>query len=224
VNDRHRVAHLSEIDEIEPRDPTKPSWRTVRRFFDIQAFGVNAWTAENPGDPAIEEHDEVGASAGRHEELYYVASGRATFTVDGEIHDARAGTFVFVREPEVRRGATAEEPNTVVLAFGGKPGEPFSISLWEELTPAVEKIEQQDYAGAKELLQRALDQRPDAAGALYNLACAESLLGERDAAVGHLVRAIELDRGFLDYARGDSDFDAIRGDPRFASAVGQVPA
>jgi tetratricopeptide (TPR) repeat protein len=220
----YRVAHLSEIDEIKQRDPTKPRWRTVRRFFDIQAFGVNAWTAEKPGDPAIEEHDEAGASAGHHEELYYVASGRATFTLDGQAHDAQQGTFVSVRDPEIRRGAVAEEPNTVVLAFGGKPGEPFSISLWEELTPAVERIEQEDYPGAKELLERALEQRPDAPGVLYNLACAEALLGEREAAVGHVLKAIELDKDFLGYARDDSDFDAIRDDPSFADAVGAVSA
>jgi tetratricopeptide (TPR) repeat protein len=224
VSAPYRVAHLSEIDEIRPRDTAKPSWRTVRRFFDIQAFGVNAWTAEKPGDSAIEEHDEAGTSAGQHEELYYIASGRATFALDGETHDAPSGTFVCVRDPKVRRGAVAAEPNTVVLAFGGKPGAPFSVSIWEQLTPAVEKIEQEDYAGGKDLLERALAQRPDAPGVLYNLACAESLLGECEAAVAHVLKAIELDRDFLEYARGDSDFDAIRDDPRFADTVGEVTA
>jgi len=55
---------------------------------------------------------------------------------------------------------------------------------------------------------------------LYNLACCESLTGRRDAALDHLRRAIELSGVAREYARGDSDFDALRGDPAFDELVG----
>ena len=44
---------------------------------------------------------------------------RATFTLGDETLDAPAGTIVFIRDPEVRRHARAEEPGTSVLAVGG---------------------------------------------------------------------------------------------------------
>jgi tetratricopeptide (TPR) repeat protein len=222
MTSRYQVAHLTEIDELGSNTPEHPNRRMVRRFFDVQAFGVNAWLATNPGDRVIEEHDEVGPDAGRHEELYFVAAGGASFVLDGAEHDAPSGTFVFVRDPSLRRGAVASEPNTVVLAFGGRAGEPFSVSSWEELAPAVARFEAGDYPGAKAILARALERHPMGPGVLYNLACAESLLGERDAAVGHALQAIELDDRFREYARTDSDLDSIRDDPKFAASLGTV--
>ncbi len=53
----------------------------------------------------------------------------------------------------------------------------------------------------------------------YNLACLEALAGNVNAAFDALDEAIE--RGFTnaEYAQSDSDFDAIRSDPRFAKAL-----
>jgi quercetin dioxygenase-like cupin family protein len=63
----------------------------------------------------IEEHDELGSGSGGHEELYFVATGHAEFTLDGATVDAPAGSIVFVR-PEQRRGAIAKASGTTVLA------------------------------------------------------------------------------------------------------------
>jgi hypothetical protein len=35
-------------------------WKPRRDILGIEAFGINAWTAENPGDEMVEEHDEPG--------------------------------------------------------------------------------------------------------------------------------------------------------------------
>src|SRR3712207_2624962 len=110
------IAALNAID----RDPTRPEWIPVRRRFAISAFGVNAWSAEGPVDQLIPPHEE--SSIG-HEELYFVVDGHATFTVAGEEIYAPAGTFVFVRDPAVERGARANEGGATVLAVGAKPGE-----------------------------------------------------------------------------------------------------
>jgi len=77
-------------------------WRPVRRTLGVGAFGINAYVAPNAGDDVVEEHTE---STLRHEEVYVVLSGRATFTLDGETLDAPAGTVVFVEDPLVRRHA-----------------------------------------------------------------------------------------------------------------------
>src|SRR5207237_8786423 len=56
------------------------------------------------------------------EELYLVLKGRAVFELDGERVDASTGTFVFAR-PGVKRTAVAEEPETTIIALGGRSEE-----------------------------------------------------------------------------------------------------
>ena len=100
-------------------------WSPIRRELDVQAFGINAWTAGawRTADPRARR------SALGHEELYLVTAGRATFTVDGDEIDAPAGTVVFVRDPAAQREAWAAEDGTTVLAVGGRPGEAVPAAL-----------------------------------------------------------------------------------------------
>lgn len=126
------VTHVSEIPDAAAPEPGFYAWKPVRRHFDVRSFGINAFVAARAGDWAVEEHDELGETAGRHEELYFVASGRATFRLDDEQLEAAAGTFVFVPDPAVLRSARALEPGTTVLAVGGLPGAAFTVSRWEE--------------------------------------------------------------------------------------------
>jgi len=49
------------------------------------------------------------------------------------------------------------------------------------------------------------------------------LTGKKQEALGHLTRAVELDPDFREMAGKDSDFDAIRDEPEFASAVAGKP-
>ena len=113
-----RVTHLDRLDLIHVAGV---NWRPVRRQLGITGFGINAYTADR-GQQLIEEHDESGGGAGRHEELYVVISGHAKFVVDGEEIDAPTGTFVFVPETTSRRSATARDEGTTVLVVGGSSG------------------------------------------------------------------------------------------------------
>ena len=54
---------------------------------------------------------------------------------------------------------------------------------------------------------------------LYDLACFEALSGEPEEAFAHLSRSVELDPGMKTGAAADSDFDALRSDPRFEALV-----
>jgi hypothetical protein len=122
------VTSLDELPTLDFED--QPPWKPVRHRLGIEAFGVNAFLGVDAGAEVIEEHDELGDDGGQ-EELYFVASGRATFTVDGDRVDAPAGTFVALRDPALKRVAVAEEPGTVVLAVGGVRGRGFTPSGWE---------------------------------------------------------------------------------------------
>jgi mannose-6-phosphate isomerase-like protein (cupin superfamily) len=124
----YRVAHVSEIVTPPREELGKAPWRAVRRHFDIGSFGIAAYAAEAAGDVFTGDHTEVDT---HHEELFYVAAGRAAIRVGGETVDAPAGTFVHVPDPATVRGATALEPGTILLAVGGEPGKAFEVSAWE---------------------------------------------------------------------------------------------
>lgn len=223
MTERFAIASLSDL-QIQTT-PDNPLSAHVRLHFDISAFGINAWTAKEDGQTVIGEHDEVGPRSGRHEELYFVAGGRATFRVGGDEIDAPSGTFVFVRDPELKRKAVAREAGTTVIAVGGRRGEAFVPMEWEQGIRALRHWATGDFERAAAELSEVNEEHPDNPGVLYNLACAESMAGRREGALAHLRRAIELDGDFREIAEKDSDFDPIRDDPEFASAVaGQADA
>ena len=205
----YEVVHLDELDRY-PVDDEGLLWRPVRRRVGITAFGTNAYTAEKGDERVVEEHYEKDG----HEELYFVASGRATFVLGEDEVDAPSGTFVHA-EPGTKRGAVATEPNTTILAIGAKPGVPHEISKWEEIFVAFGYYRTGDESAALEHLRGFVAENPDHWQGYYNLACLEALTKNRDAAIEHLARAIELDPQAKEYAAGDEDFDALRDDPEF---------
>ncbi len=108
----------------------------------MRAFGVNAYTAATAGDQVIEHHNESGAGAGHHEELYLVLAGHAEFTVAGETIDAPTGTLVFVPDVAAERGAVARADETTVLVIGGPADAPIPTSpfeYWFAAEPAYER-------------------------------------------------------------------------------------
>ena len=211
----YAIAHLDEIDELS--DGRQP-WRPVRHHFGISSFGITAWTGREAGDRILNEHDEADQSD-RAEELYLVMQGRAVFELDGERRDAPAGTFVFV-EPDVKRTAFAEEPGTTIVAVGGVPGKAYEVSGWEVWAPFRPLYEAGDYAAVADRARELTESEPRYAVPLYNLACCESLAGRTDEALEHLRQAIELMDGMREYAKSDSDLDAIRKEAAFEELVG----
>jgi hypothetical protein len=213
----YKVAHLDDIQELtDGREPYRP----VRHHFGITSFGMTAWTGREVGDRIINEHDEADAPDGS-EELYLVQVGRARFELDGESVDAPAGTFVFA-PPGVKRTAFAEEPATTIVAVGGVPGKAYDPVGWELWMPLGRQYEAGEHEAVAERLRKVVDENPQYALLYYNLACLESLTGETDEAMVHLRRSIEMSERFRDYAKGDSDLDALREDPAFEELVGSA--
>ncbi len=195
-----QAAHLDELDRLPVEKGLE--WRPIRRRFGIRAFGVNAYTAEKPGDWVVEEHTE--ATCG-HEELYLVVRGRARFTLDGEDVDAPAGTIVFLPDPKVKRVAIAEEEGTTVLAVGGKPGEAFTPSGWEWSFLA--STQQPDEAVAT--MQAGVEELGETGASLYQLAKFEAKAGRTEDARAHIAKALELEPAYRQYAEKDDDLEEV---------------
>jgi tetratricopeptide (TPR) repeat protein len=124
-----------------------------------------------------------------------------------------------VRDPASTRTAVALEDGTTLLSVGGPKGEAFVPRAWEVNSEVFALFERGEIAEAKEMVMEALGRFEDRDALTYNLACAEARLGETEAAVEHLRAALELRPSLADLARGDSDLDAIRDDPRFLELV-----
>ena len=214
----YEVAHIDELEEL-PVNQGEFVWRPVRRRFGITAFGTNAYTAR-AGQRVLEEHYERDG----HEEMYVVLRGRVTFTLGDDEVEAGPGTLVFAR-PGTKRGAVATEDGTAVLAVGAKPGVVFEPSPWENIFAAMSYADQGQIDKARELIQGAVAARPDEWQGHYNFACFEVLHGDREAGIAELQRAHELEpERVAEYAAGDSDFDAVRDDPRVLAIAGQPNA
>lgn len=212
----YAIAHIDDIPELET--PGECPMRPVRHHFGITTFGINAWTAKNAGDRVINEHEEKDPDSA--EELYLVTRGHATFEVDGERHDAPEGTFVFV-PPHVKRTAFAEEAGTTVLSIGAASGKPYEAIGWELWHPLSKLYEAGDHAAVVTGLREAVAANPGYGLLFYNLACCESLVGEKQEALEHLRTAVGLSERLKEYARGDSDLDAIRDEPGFRELIAE---
>ena len=203
------------IDDAERIEGHGFSWRPLRKALGTTAFGVNAYTADAGGE-VIETHDETSAGAAGHEELYLVASGAATFRVDGDEVEAPAGTLLKV-PPGTRRGATATAPDTTVLVIGGVPGAAGPRTPFEYWYEAEPHYRSGDYARAVEIASEGLADWPEHPSLRYQLACYEALGGNREAAIEHLRIAFDRNPDTREWAAGDEDLASVRDDPALSA-------
>ena len=211
-----RVVRLGELDAISVAGGR---FLPLRRSLGVRAFGLNAFTAVSVGDQLVERHDEAGAGSGHQEEAYIVVSGRALFTVDGEVIDADVGTVIFVPDVGSVRSAVAEEPGTTVMVVGGPADRPLPTSPFEHWFVAQAPYARGDYAAAIEIVSEGLEEWPDHPVMHYQLACYHALAGNNDDAIAHLARAIAADPEVKGWASSDSDLDELRADRRFIAAI-----
>ena len=214
MSDGYEIAHVDELEEL-PINQGEFVWRPVRRRFGISAFGTNAYTAA-AGQRILEEHSEKDG----HEEMYVVLRGRVTFQLDGEDVDGPAGTMLFVR-PGTKRGAHAVEDHSAILAVGAKPGIVFEPSPWEDIFAAFSYAEKGETDKARAMIDHAVEQKPDEWQGHFNASCYEILYGDKESGIAMLQRAYELEpERVAEAARKDSDFDAVRDDPRVSAIAG----
>ena len=70
-----------------------------------------------------------------------------------------------------------------------------------------------------ELTKRAFAIDPEDSGVLYNVACNYAQLGQKEEALTCLEKAIQNGFGHKEWLENDSDLDAVRGEPRFATLL-----
>ena len=210
---------IRRIDELDSISAAGVNWRPIRRELGITAFGINAYTGD-VGEHVVEEHTEKTLG---HEEVYVVVSGRATFTLGDDEVDVPAGAFVYLRDPQTRRGAVAAENATTVLAVGGKPGA-HEASGWEWSFAATPARDRGDYEGALATIREGLGERPGAVYLLYDVACYEALLGRREDALRHLREVLDEVPRLREHAARDEDFASLRDDPEFLAITGEPDA
>jgi hypothetical protein len=209
-----KVIHL---DQVAPGRPEGVDWLPLRAELGISAFGVGAYRA-NAGEPVVPRHSEAaGGGAGVHEELYFVVSGRATFTVDEETFDAPVGTCVFA-VPGERREARAEEAGTTVLAIGAPAGEAFRVAPWEYGARAGRAAELGDVDELERVADAGIAAYGEHVTMLYARACVAAQRGRSEEALQYLDRAAR-DEDFGDWVREQAPreplLEPIRSDPAF---------
>ena len=208
------------IDEIAPTPSagatTADRWIPLRAVLGVRAFGLSAYLGD-AGDVVVPRHQETGAGAGGHEEVYVVTRGRAFFVLDGETVDAPAGTCVFA-EPGEPREARAEEAGTIVVAVGAPRDEPYRIAPWEYGSRAARARQLGQIDELERVVAEGIATYGDHVTMLIGKACVAAQHGRRDEALDLLERAA-ADEDFSDWARGEAAseplLDPVRDDPRF---------
>jgi hypothetical protein len=131
TTDKYTTAHIDDLPfEIDDDYPTT-EWKPLRRIFGIGSFGVNLARATRAGDVLTHDHTETDDADTGHEELFLIVNGHAIYHVYGQEIDAPAGTFLYVKDPAVVRGAVAVEAGTAMLIVGAEPGKVFTPSAWD---------------------------------------------------------------------------------------------
>jgi hypothetical protein len=185
--------HLDEIESLPALDG-ELQWKPVRHALGIDAFGINAYRAENEGDLVVEEHEDP------HQELYLVVTGSARFRSRGEEFDAPAGTLVLF-DPDEHRVAYATEAGTTVVAVGAE-AERFEPSAWEYGFRAAGLIDLGRFDEAGRAIDEGLDQHPDS-GFNYVRARLAAAYGDLETAREHVRLAAAADPAVLKRARKD---------------------
>jgi mannose-6-phosphate isomerase-like protein (cupin superfamily) len=104
----YQVSSLDELGE-------GPGFRKIRRALAVTAFGVNGIVFPPHYEGPNHFHDT-------QDELYFVHSGTATFTIDGTEHQVGAGGLVHVESTTPRQIANRTDAELVLLVVGGKGG------------------------------------------------------------------------------------------------------
>lgn len=72
---------------------------------------------------------------------------------------------------------------------------------------------------ALRILQRAIEVDPNFATSYYNVSCIDAAKKERELALNYLKKAIALDPKYREKAKGDKDFDSLRGEKEFEEMI-----
>jgi hypothetical protein len=115
---------------------------SLREDLDVGAFGLNAVYQREAGETVVPFHHEAGPGGDRHEELYVVVQGSASFTIDGDTVEDTPGTVIFAgavrgrllgRVPGEGLGAALEATNRGLEVYPGNAHLLYNVACMQSL-------------------------------------------------------------------------------------------
>jgi len=119
----YTIKHRDEFESMEGSGDS--TWRLARKALGTSAFGFNLVEIEPGGQ--IPEHDE--AQSGQVE-LYAILEGDAVLRIEGEEHEAPAGTFASIEPPATRTILNRSEAPVTALLIGVQPEGGYQAMSW----------------------------------------------------------------------------------------------
>jgi quercetin dioxygenase-like cupin family protein len=101
------------------------TWKLARKALGTSAFGFNLVEIAPGGQ--LPEHDEEGSG---QVELYVILEGEAVLRVDGEDHEAPAGTFASIEPETARTILNRSGAGVTALLVGVKPNPEYEPLSW----------------------------------------------------------------------------------------------
>jgi quercetin dioxygenase-like cupin family protein len=123
MTDGYTIKHREEFESMEGSGDS--TWRLARKALGTSAFGFNLVEIEPGGQ--IPEHDESGSG---QVELYAILEGDAVLRIDGEEHEASAGTFASIEPPVSRTILNRSGAPVTALLIGVQPEGGYEPMSW----------------------------------------------------------------------------------------------
>lgn len=119
----YTIKHRDEFESMEGSG--EATWRLARKALGTSAFGFNLVEIGPGGE--IPEHDETGSG---QVELFIVLEGEAVMRLDGEEHEAPAGTFASIEPPATRTIINRSDTPVTALLIGVHPDGGYEPMSW----------------------------------------------------------------------------------------------
>jgi quercetin dioxygenase-like cupin family protein len=119
----YTIKHRDEFESMQGSGDS--TWRLARKALGTSAFGFNLVEIDPGG--GIPEHDE--AESGQVE-LYIVLEGDAVLRIEGEDHEAPAGTFASIEPPAKRTILNRSDAPLTAMLIGVQPEGGYEPMSW----------------------------------------------------------------------------------------------
>jgi quercetin dioxygenase-like cupin family protein len=119
----YKIKHRDEFETMEGSGDS--TWRLARKSLGTSAFGFNL-VEIGPGGQ-IPEHDE---SESGQVELFVILEGNAVVRLNGEDHEAPAGTFASIDPPTSRTILNRSDAPVTALLVGVQPEGGYEPMSW----------------------------------------------------------------------------------------------
>jgi TolB-like protein/Tfp pilus assembly protein PilF len=168
------------------------------KLYEAHYFYARASFQEGKLEEAVRHYeDAAGVRPEDYQALLLMTAGLKALGRDTEAFDAmRQGLQVIERHLELN----PDDARALYLGAGAL-------------------IQLGDQRRGLEFTKRAFAIDPEDSGVLYNVACNYAQLGQPEEALACLEKAIQNGFGHKEWLENDSDLDAVRGDPRFATLL-----